>query len=165
MTKLRQALALADGALTFVAKLTMFAMMLSISADALGRYLFNRPLQGNVEMTSLYMMVILGFLGLSIAHRRQDHIQLDVFIRRFKPSVQRVVAVANALIAMVFFAALTWWSGEVALEKLVERQTTYGAQQFPLYLSYCWVPLGTAVLTLQLIIDALVGITGRDFDA
>ncbi|MEO3387919.1 TRAP transporter small permease [Mesorhizobium sp. CAU 1741] len=136
-----------------LAQLAIFVMMLSISADALGRYLFNRPLQGSFEFTTLYLMVILTFLGLPATYASGGHIRLDVL----RPWIARIpgnpVERLNSLIAACVFGFLAWHSGLEAIAKFADGDTSFGVIQFPLYWSYVWVPVGCGLLTLRLAVE------------
>lgn len=138
-----------------VAQFAIFVMMLSISVDALGRYFFNRPLQGSFEFTTLYLMVILTFLGMPATYAGGGHIRLDVL----RPWLARIpgnpVERLNALIAACIFGFLAWHSGTEAVSKFIERDTTFGVIQFPLYWSYVWVPLGCGLLALRLAVEVV----------
>ncbi|MFV0244355.1 MAG: TRAP transporter small permease [Qingshengfaniella sp.] len=128
----------------------LILIMVSITADAFGRYFLNKPFQGQYEFTSLYLMVILTFLGLAKIQAQGGHISVPVMrtmVARLpgKPA-ERITALAAALA----FAFITIKTGEEALHKIAARSTTFGAIQFPTYLSYCWVPVGTGLLTLRL---------------
>ena len=68
-----------DVVLLLMCKLALVCMMLTTSVDAMGRYLFNKPLQGSYEMTSLYFMVIVCFLGIAPTYSAGGHIRLEVF--------------------------------------------------------------------------------------
>lgn len=152
---LENGLSFFDRAFLIVAQGAIFLMMLSISADALGRYLLNRPLQGSFEFTSLYLMVILTFLGMPATYARGGHIRLDVL----RPYLARIpgkpVERINALVAACVFGILTWYAGGEAISKFIERDTTFGIVQFPLYWSYVWVPLGCGALTLRLLVEVV----------
>lgn len=154
-TVLEKGLSFFDRIFMAIAQLAIFTMMLSISADALGRYLFNRPLQGSFEFTTLYLMVILTFLGLPATYAGGGHIRLDVL----RPLLQRIpgnpVERLNALIAASVFGFLAWHSGHEAVGKFVARDTSFGVIQFPLYWSYVWVPLGCGLLTLRLAVEII----------
>ncbi|MBX9453647.1 MAG: TRAP transporter small permease [Mesorhizobium sp.] len=150
---LERALSFFDRIFMAIAQLAIFVMMLSISVDALGRYLFNRPLQGSFEFTTLYLMVILTFLGLPATYASGGHIRLDVL----KPWLARIpgnpVERVNALIAAGIFGFLAWHSGIEAVSKFIDRDTSFGVIQFPLYWSYVWVPLGCGLLALRLAVE------------
>lgn len=152
-SSLQRGLSLFDRLFMMIAQAAMCIMMLSISADALGRYLFNRPLQGSFEFTTLYLMVIVTFLGLPATYARGGHIRLDVL----RPWLARIpgnpVERLNALLAAAVFGFLAWHSGGEAVGKFIDRDTTFGVIQFPLYWSYVWVPLGCGLLALRLAVE------------
>ncbi len=58
-----------DLALVYTSVVATIVIMGLTSADALSRYLFNRPITGAYEITEKYLMVAAIFLGLSYAYR------------------------------------------------------------------------------------------------
>ena len=144
------ALARFDALFLLICKLALFLMMLTTSADALGRYLFNTPLQGGYEMTSLYYMVVLCFLGIAPTYSAGGHIRLEVFGTQLNQLPFHLSERINIVLAGALFAAITWYSGGEALHKISTRATSFGTISFPLYLSFVWVPLGCGVMTLRL---------------
>jgi TRAP-type C4-dicarboxylate transport system permease small subunit len=143
-------LGLFDRLFLLVSQIAMVVMMLTISADSLGRYLFNRPLQGSYEFTSLYLMVVITFLAMPATYARGGHIRLGAL----RPVLARVPGNPferiNALLAALVFGFLAWHAGGEAIGKFVDRDTSFGAIQFPLYWSYVWVPAGCGLLSLRL---------------
>lgn len=140
-----------------IAAVAVVLMMLSVSADTVGRYLFNRPITGNFEFISLYLMVILGFMAAARTYSIGGHIRLELLSPRLPRPVGKAVERLNALAAGAAFAVFTYSSSEEAIDKLVNLHTTFGVIQFPVYLSYAWMPLGAALLTLRLLAVAAFG--------
>ena len=136
-----------------ISQLTLFTMMLAISVDALGRYLFGRPLQGGYEITSLYFMVILTFLGMPATHGVGGHIRIDALTHLLVRVPWRFHERVSALLAAAAFGFMAWHTGLEGLEKILARETAMGAIQMPLYLSYVWVPIGCALLALRLMAE------------
>jgi len=60
------------------AMISIFVMMLSISADALSRYLFGSPITGQYEFTQFYLLVILVFMALPRTYIIGGHIRLKL---------------------------------------------------------------------------------------
>ena len=56
-------------ALFYTSVVATIGIMCLTSADALSRYLLNRPIIGAYEITEKYLMVAAIFLGLSYAYR------------------------------------------------------------------------------------------------
>lgn len=142
-----------DRLFMLIAQVALVVMMLSISVDSLGRYLFSRPLQGSFEFTSLYLMVIVTFLAMPATYARGGHIRLDVARNLLARVPGNLSERLNALLAAAVFGFLAWHSGLEAIGKFAARDTSFGAIQFPLYWSYVWVPLGSAWLALRLALE------------
>ncbi len=128
-------------------------MMLSISIDALGRHLFNSPLRGNFELTSLYFMVILVFATLSSNYAQGVHVRLDVVSEKLKRRFGKNYTRAIALICFPVFALFAWHVCNEAIVKFQHLETRMGAIPFPIYLSYIWVALGAVTLALRFALD------------
>lgn len=150
---LESVLSLFDRLFLIVAQIAMALMMLSISADSLGRYLFNRPLTGSYEFTSLYLMVIITFLAIPATYASGGHIRLDILRERLARVPGRPFERINALLAVAVFGFLTWHAGGAAITKFIERDTSFGVIQFPLYWSYVWVPVGCGLLSVRLALE------------
>ena len=133
-----------------IAQASLMVMMVGISTDALGRYLLNRPLQGNFEFTSLYLMVIVTFLGMPACYSHGGMVRLDVFSGPLSKLPFRLSERVNTVLAAAVFGFITWHAGLEAFDKFASRDTTFGVIQFPIYWSYVWVPLGCGMMALRL---------------
>lgn len=60
-----------------VAGATLFALMLLTTADVVGRYFFNLPILGTVELTQ-QMLAAVVFLSLPVACWREEHVSVDL---------------------------------------------------------------------------------------
>ena len=138
-----------------VAQLAIVVMMLTISIDATGRYVFNKPLTGGYDLVTFYFMIMLGFLAMPDTYARNGHIRLDVMASRLSHVPGQIPERINALLAAVVFAFITWYAGHDAVEKFVHLETSFGAIQFPMYWSYVWVPIGAALLTVRLALEVV----------
>src|SRR5262245_41628259 len=101
--------------LLYTAVLAAFLIMCLTSADAISRYLFNRPIVGAYELTEKYLMVAAIYLGLSYAYRGGVFIRVTFLVDRL-PGASRLVAnyvahlitLAFCLIVMVATAQQAW---------------------------------------------------------
>lgn len=133
-----------------MAMISIFIMMLSISADALSRYLFGSPITGQYEFTQLYLLVILVFMALPRTYGIGGHIRLKLLDGYRRKIPFNLSERCNALLAAIAFGAVAYVSGIEAVEKFVNQDKLFGAVQFPIYWSYVWVPLGCGLMTLRL---------------
>lgn len=138
-----------------VAMISVFIMMISISADAMSRYLFGSPITGQYEFTQYYLLVILIFMAFSRTYIIGGHIR----IRILDPILQKIPfdfsERLNAILAALAFGVLTYVSAMEAVGKFVNQDKLFGAIQFPIYWSYVWVPLGCGLMTLRLAYDII----------
>jgi len=103
-----------------VAGATLFAMMLLTTTDVSGRYFFNSPILGTVELTQL-MLAALVFLSLPVVCWRQEHISVDLLDAIFPA---RLVWVREVLVNLLLTVAL--WLMAQRVWALAERAFQWG---------------------------------------
>lgn len=153
LKRVRAGLARVEAVMAALAGLSLVLMMLSISADAAGRYLFDRPVEGAYEMTGLYFMVMAVYLMLSANHAGNHHVRLDAAAGWLRRRLGRFYDRLLALIGLLAFLPLGWAVLDEGVERLIAQEVTFGPIAFPVYLSYVWVPLGVMPLILRLVLD------------
>jgi TRAP-type C4-dicarboxylate transport system permease small subunit len=136
-------------ALVYTSVVATIAIMGLTSADALSRYLFNRPITGAYEITEKYLMVAAIFLGLSYAYRGGVFIRVTFLVDRLPRPLQFCVI---SLVA----------TGQQALRGLRE-ETTLSALPLLVGPAYCLVPLGFFALTILMLIDFTRIRSGRSY--
>lgn len=135
------------------AMISIFVMMLSISADALSRYLLGSPITGQYEFTQFYLLVILVFMALPRTYMIGGHIRLKLLDRYRRKIPFNLSERCNAALAAIAFGAIAYISGLESVDKFVNQDKLFGAVQFPIYWSYVWVPLGCGLMALRLIYE------------
>lgn len=125
---MRKLLSTIEKGLVAIATAALLLMMVSISFDALGRHVFNSPLRGNFELTSLYFMVILVFATLSANYAQGVHVRLDVVSNRLKRRFGKNYTRAIALICLSIFGLFAW---------------------------HVWVAIGAFTLALRFVLDVI----------
>lgn len=88
-----------------VAALALFAMMILTFADVVGRKLFDNSLTGAVELTEIFMMLMIYF-ALPLASLAGEHIVFDLLDRLLPASALRWQrSISHALTALVMLGA------------------------------------------------------------
>ena len=137
-----------------MAAICLLTMMLTISADAIGRFM-GSPLQGAYEFTELYLMVIVSFLPLARSVVTGGQVRMELLMPLLERVPGRAVyRLVNAL-TLAALLLILWTALPEALDQIAERETSYGLIQWPLYLSYVWFPIGVALLALRLLAEIL----------
>lgn len=94
---------LVDG-LNGIGSLLIFAMMLLVGSDVVGRSLFNQPIYGVAELVSLSIVAIV-FLQLGSTLRHQRMTRADLFIDGFIARHRRAGLLLNAAFNLAGLAA------------------------------------------------------------
>ncbi len=93
--------------LGIVAAVVLFGLMALTCVDVVGRYFFNRPVQGGFEITEI-MLAVLIFSGLPLVTLRNEHVTVDVFDQITPPWLFRIQHVVACLVGFVATAYLSW---------------------------------------------------------
>lgn len=56
-----------------------FLMMVHVTADVIGRYVFNHPIEGTTEIVAVYYMVVIAYLPWAWISSRDNHIVAGMF--------------------------------------------------------------------------------------
>ena len=96
-----------DAALGFAASAILFAMMMVTFVDVIGRYVFNRPLNGAFEVTEL-MLLVLIFAGLPLVSHADEHVTMDFIDHVLTPGGRRIVIAIAQLICAATMLGLAW---------------------------------------------------------
>jgi TRAP-type C4-dicarboxylate transport system permease small subunit len=139
-------------ALLYVGVLATFAMMCLTSADALSRYMFNRPILGAFEITEKYLMVAAIFMGLSYGYRGGLFIRVTFLVDRLSGTARLVADYFAFLVSLLFCVVFLWATAVQGLRGLSEdiELSTLPILVGP---AYCLVPIGFLALTILMLVD------------
>jgi TRAP-type C4-dicarboxylate transport system permease small subunit len=107
-------------------------LMIITVIDVTGRYLFNSPLMGCVEISTL-MLPAMVMLALSAAQRRDEHVGVDALIdhvRKFRPKIYWGFQVFALSVTELMVAFACFYSMKDLTSSIGMNETTSG----PLYI-------------------------------
>lgn len=139
--------------LAVVGAAVLFLMMVIGAADVLGRYFFNRPIEGSMEISSI-MMATASLLGLAYALVKGAHVSVEMVITHFPRRFQLVVDLICTALALAFFAVVAWQATVAAVGEWASGRVI-DVIYVPLAPLYLLVTLGTSVLCLELMVRTL----------
>lgn len=101
----------------------------------------------------MYLLVAATFIGAPYILLTRGHVSVDVLPLMSRPRMRRVLHAVGTLIALIFcglflYAAVPWWH-----ETWVSGQTTSSLARARVWIPYLSVPVGLALLCLQLLAD------------
>ncbi len=157
MDRVSRSLARLEDGLARIAGGAVLLMMGLITADASARYFFRAPLLGADTVTEMYLMVAVVFLALPRLQRTGGHIRVEFVRDRLPPRIVTLLDSLTLLTAGAVFALVTYKTGLAAWQSLREWRVIAGPVPWPRGPSLALVPLGTGLLTLRLLLQALTG--------
>ena len=149
---MRRWLDASERAATLVAAVATFAMMLLTTADALGRYVFNRPILIAYELTTNYLMIAVVFLAMPYAYRQGANIRVTFLIGRFGRAPRLAVNHAVQLLSVAYCAALVYATFGQA-RHVLGTGTTFATVEWPLWPAHLAVSAGLFLTTLMMLLD------------
>ncbi len=137
---------------TLVAGLATFVMMLLTTADAIGRYCFNRPILVAYELTTNYLMVAAVFLAMPYAYRQGANIRITFLVERLRGTAKLAVDYLVQIVSICYCAALviaTWRQ----TRHMLSTGTMFATVDLPLWPGYLAVFLGLLLTGLMVLLD------------
>lgn len=125
-------------------------MFLSIT-DVIGRYLFNRPIFGTLEVSEI-LLVCIVFFGSAYTLYMDKQITMELLYSRLSPSARKKVDVITRLMAFIIFSLMVWKVTEKALY-FKEANRLIPSLLWPIYPFMLVVSLGAILLSLELLIQ------------
>lgn len=147
-----------------IASALLAAMMLLVVADVGGRHLFNRPVQGALELTEFFMVAIVFF---SFAHKQaiKAHIRVELLDGVISHSKKLRLGLVSYILGLVVFSLMTWQGWMSFVDSWKIREATDGLIRFPIYPAKLAIPLGCFLLSLRFladVIDTVRDLGGKD---
>ena len=134
-------------------------MTLIVGYAVIARYVFNRPI-GWSEEIAVYLMVWAVFLGAAYTLKEDAHIGVDILISKAPVQVRRALLLFHYLAGLLLMSILLYHGIDmVALTIKMDSRSI--AIDFPLVLTHMAVPVGSAILILQLISKLISLAAGR----
>lgn len=132
----------------------MITAMITIIFDLSGRYFFNSPLPGSVELVRTFL-VVLVFFGLANTQRKDEHIKMDLLLNYISPRVKLLLEIFGLSIALLVYAFTTYATIPVVIQSVIHGEYETGLIPFPMWPARIFMGVGLLLLVLQLVCDLI----------
>lgn len=152
--KIAKAMGGCSAVMAYIGALALFILMLLTTADVTGRYLFNKPILGTIELTEiLILLIVFSFMANTQAEKR--HVSVDLFFRRFRRPVRLGVELAIGTVCLVLMGLIVWRSGLMAVElkQAAMRSNNLHIPKYPLAI---YVMIGCFAMCIEYVRDLLI---------
>lgn len=127
------------------------ALMVLGAGDVIGRYVFNRPITGTMEISQVLMagMILLAW---AYTQYRKANIKVDLLFSHYSPRAQAIIEFVILLISLGLFCLIAWRATTIAWTDWQEKRIieTISVPSAPFKLL---VPIGAFFLCVEFIIQ------------
>lgn len=142
---------------TIGASIIGFMMLLTV-ADIIGRYVFNQPIYGALEVSE-FMLVIVVFFSAAHCEFTKGNVAIGLFVDRLGRRAQYIIDSIMYFIFLGTFCWLTYKLGIYATE-VFQRNIVSGSLEIPRYPFIYLASLGCALLSLFVLVHFLLFLAG-----
>jgi len=140
----------------------LFLMSLLIGYEVVSRYIFNAP-TGFADEISSYMLVGIVFLSNGWVLKEDGHIIIDLVVGKLSLRIQKVLNNVTNILSIVFLVLFTWACIELVVEHYHSgAYTYYSIIRMRSYIPEIVLPVGSVILTLQMIAVTYRGFIGAN---
>lgn len=141
-----------------LAGVALILMMLQTVADVCLRFLFNLPIEGNLEIISYYHMVAVVFLPLGLVELRHEHINVDLFINWFSRRNRNLFYILASAIGIIFVSMLFYRSFLDAVTATRINDVIMGSILITVWPAKWALPIGFGCLLLAIAANVVMAV-------
>jgi TRAP-type C4-dicarboxylate transport system permease small subunit len=134
--------------------LTVLFIAFFVGADVFMRYVFNSPIQGQLELSELLLPIIV-FLALSYTQATHGNIGMDLVLDMLPPKSRHYATMAALLISIFICAVLAYFSAKNALQLWRYDDVTMTPPYVKTWPSAASIPLGFFLVSLRIFVQFL----------
>lgn len=128
--------------------------------DVASRYVTGRSLRGVVEYSEVILIVIVYF-AMGAAFRNGSHISTPIFLNLLPPGLARALDFIGCAILAIVLATAIYLTALLAINSYAIGEFRFGLTQVPIWPAKIAIPIGLAVMFLEVVLRALDLMTGR----
>ena len=135
----------------FLAASLLVFTMLSVSAEVVQRYLFNRTIPWLLEVIE-NLLLFITLLASAWVLKKEGHVKLDLLLNYLSPRNQALLNTLSSIIGAIVFLVVTWYSVETTIK--LYQLGYYDVEtilQTPKWILLTVIPFGSFLLFIQLL--------------
>lgn len=139
---------------------SIVAMLAVTAVNVFGRYFLGSPLRGAEEITG-FLVVATVMFGAAEAHRRGEHIAIDIVEAAFPPAIRGAMSVLGHLGVIVFAVAMAWTGWETVAFSRSFGVYSPGYTETPMWIVQLPMVIGGALLAVIAALKIVAILTRR----
>jgi TRAP-type C4-dicarboxylate transport system permease small subunit len=138
----------------YLSGFVIFSLMCLVTIAVVCRRVFQQPLIFSEEY-SAYMMVFCVYLGAAYTLREDAHIRVDVVTIRLSERIRMYLRAITSCLSTIYGLVLTWKTLSLVIYYRQIGQRAMSVLETPTWIPAILVPVGLAILTMQMILCAV----------
>jgi len=132
-----------------LAALAMAIICLISLANVIVRYATNASFAFTEEF-SVFLLVVMTFLGASIAFARHEHIKMTFLLKRMPAPLRLAVELLILAVTTLLFALVIYYGSTFALDQWRFEEVSAGLG-YPSWIYSIWLPILSAVILMRVL--------------
>jgi TRAP-type C4-dicarboxylate transport system permease small subunit len=137
-----------------IAAIVLGIMMLITVIDVVGRYFFNRPINGSWELIG-FLLVCAGTWGLAYCQVTKAHIQVTVLLDIFPEKVRNIITLIAYIMGLVAFSLIFRRSVLLTQKYMTETGHVSDTLEIPYYPFTILMAIGVGMLVVILLYEVI----------
>jgi TRAP-type C4-dicarboxylate transport system permease small subunit len=147
-------------ALSILSGFATLLIIIVVCVDVAGRFFFNAPLHGGVEVSEL-LMVVLVFFGLAAAQQQRQNYSIELLTRHLPDWAQKLLELLGYATCLAIVLLLAWPSSKQAMMSYERGEAGFGIMPFPLWPARILLAIGLWLLAVQFACDIYRFLVGQ----
>lgn len=131
-----------------LASATLAAMMFLMAADVVGRYFFNSPISGGLELIE-YMMAVIVPLSVAYCALQGAHVSVELLVERLPRTAQRILKIITGGLSIIFVGLISW-QNFLYIGEMYRSHMTSAVLRIPTYPFVAATAIGMGVFAIVL---------------
>ena len=145
-----------SGLAMFAACFFILVMMIHVTMDVLGKYLFSVPAPATLEAVQFYYMVALVFLPFAYIARGEGHIYVELFTRSLPPRAQSFLDGMMGILTLAWVVAIAIYAGGEAITTTLDGEFQETAEgTVAVWPSRWFIPIGSGIMAIAVVVKII----------
>lgn len=142
----------ADNFFGYIAAATLFLMMLLVFLDVFFRNIFGSPIQGTLEMTGEYFMVVVVYFGIGYTLKEDGHVSVEFFEDKIPNILKKPFEILGNIVALIAVVVLGYSNFLKGIEYFEKDIRSISLLNYPLAPALMIISLGLLFMAIRLVI-------------
>ena len=135
----------------WIAALSLVAAAIIVTEGVIVRKVFGISTIWQIE-ASVYLLIFTVFSGAAFVQKNEHHLNVDLVVIHLSPKTREITLTIVSIISCIIAAVLAWYAWPMWWETVVNNEHSESLWGPPLWIPYCFLPLGMTLLFLQYIL-------------